>query len=56
MTRPAIAGPTMRAALKEVELSPTALVSSAGSTSCVTNVCRAGASKAAAHPSRKAKT
>ena len=54
--RPAIAGPIIRAALNDVELSPTALERSASSTSSETNVCRAGESKAETQPSRNANT
>src|SRR5665213_1628560 len=56
MIGPAIAGPIMRAALNEVELRPTAFGRSRSSTSSATKVCRAGESKAAAHPKRKANT
>ena len=56
MSTPAIAGPTMRAALKEAELRPTALVRSSAETSSDTNDCRAGASNTAAVPSTNAST
>ena len=52
---PATAGPTMRARLKDAEFSATAFDRFGPPTSCDTKVCRAGASKAAATPSRNAK-
>ena len=55
MVRPAMAGPIIRAALNEVELSATALCRSASPTSSATKVWRTGASNAAALPNRKAK-
>ena len=51
---PARAGPTIRAALNEAELSPTALVRSSGPTISDTKDCRAGASKTEAVPSSRA--
>ncbi len=56
MTTPETAGPIIRAALNEVELSATALCRSASPTSSATKVWRTGASNAAALPNRKAKT
>jgi hypothetical protein len=56
MTKSAAAGPTMRAALYEVELSETALGWSSSPTSSATNVCRTGASIAAAKPNTNANT
>ncbi len=56
MTAPATAGPTIRAALKEVEFSATAFDRSASPTSSDTKVWRAGASNAEAQPSRNANT
>ncbi len=56
MSRPATAGPTRRAALKEAELSPTALERSSGPTISETNDCRAGASKAVPTPKTRAAT
>ena len=56
MRTPARPGPTRRAALKLAELRPTALLRSTGSTISETNDWRAGASKAEAEPSRKART
>ena len=56
MMIPATAGPTIRAALKDVEFSAIALESSPSPTSSATNVWRTGASKAAAQPNRKANT
>ena len=47
ISTPATAGPIMRAALKEVELSATALDRCASPTSSATKLWRAGASKAA---------
>ena len=54
--RPARAGPRIRATLKAAELSPTALVSSSGSTISETNDWRAGASKAEPMPKTNAIT
>ena len=54
MVTPATAGPTICAALNEVELSATALDRSASSTRSDTKVWRAGASKAVAQPDRRA--
>ena len=54
MRRPASAGPIMRAALNEVEFSPTAFDSPASPTSSETKAWRAGASKADTEPSRRA--
>ena len=51
-----MAGPIMRAALNDVELSATALESRRSETSSATKVWRAGASNAVTHPSRNAKT
>ena len=51
-----MAGPIIRAALNEVELSATALCRSRSSTSSATKVWRTGASIAAAMPSSSAKT
>ena len=51
-----MAGPIIRAALNEVELSATALDTSASTTRSDTNVWRAGASNAVTHPSRNANT
>jgi hypothetical protein len=56
MRTPPMAGPIIRALLKEVEFSPTAFGRSASPTSSDTKDWRAGASKAEAHPSRNAKT
>ncbi len=56
ITSPATAGPTMRAALNDVEFNATAFDSSASETRSETNVCRAGASNAVTHPSRSANT
>ncbi len=56
MSTPAIAGPIIRAVLNDVELSATAFGRSASPTKSAMKVCRAGASKAVAHPSRKAST
>ena len=56
ISRPATAGPIIRAALNEVELSATALGRSASPTSSATKVWRTGASNAVALPNRKAKT
>ena len=50
-----MAGPTMRAPLKEVEFSATALVRSASSTRSETKVWRAGVSMAVTQPRRKAR-
>ena len=50
ISRPASAGPMMRAVLKLAEFSPTALVRSSGPTISETKDCRAGASKAEATP------
>jgi hypothetical protein len=50
-----MAGPIIRAALNDVELRATAFGRKRSSTSSATKVCRAGESKAAAHPSRNAK-
>ncbi len=55
ISRPATAGPIMRAALNEVEFSATALDRWSSTTSSETKVWRAGASKALTHPSAKAK-
>ncbi len=51
---PAIAGPTMRATLNEVEFSPTALDRSRSPTSSETKVWLAGASNAVTQPSSSA--
>ena len=56
MTRPDIAGPIMRAALNEVELSAIAFGRPSSLTSSATKVWRTGASNAAAEPNRKANT
>ena len=56
MTRPAIAGPTMRAALNEVEFSAMAFDKSRSPTSSATKVWRTGASSAALQPNRNANT
>ncbi len=56
MSKPATAGPSMRAALNEVELSATAFARSSSPTISETNVWRTGASKAVTQPSRKANT
>ena len=56
ISRPANAGPMMRAVLKLAELSPTALVRSSGPTISETKDWRAGASKAEATPSTSAST
>jgi hypothetical protein len=53
---PAMAGPTIRAALNEAELRPTALVRSSAWTISLTNDCRAGASKAVPMPNTNAST
>jgi hypothetical protein len=55
-TRPATAGPTLRAALKIEELSAIAFSKSSRPTISTVNDWRAGASKALATPSRKAST
>ena len=52
---PAIAGPIIRAALNDVELSATALDNPASPTSSETKVWRIGVSNAVAQPRRKAK-
>ena len=44
ITRPAAAGPSKRAALKEAEFRPTALARSPAGTIRATKICRAGAS------------
>ena len=54
MTKPAAAGPIIRAALNDVELSATAFASSRSPTSSTTKVCRTGASNADAQPNRNA--
>ena len=56
MSRPARAGPTMRAAWKDALFRPTALLWSSRGTISLTNACRAGASTAAADPSASANT
>ena len=56
MSRPATAGPASRAALKEAELSPTALLRSSGPTISLTKLWRAGASNAEPTPKTKAST
>ena len=56
MTRPATAGPIIRAALNEVEFSAIAFDRSASPTSSATKVWRTGASNAAAQPNRNANT
>ena len=48
--RPATAGPTMRAALNEAELSATAFTRSARPTSRITKDCRTGESSVLARP------
>ncbi len=55
MSTPATAGPIMRAALKDAELSATAFERSSSETSSETKDWRAGASSAEAMPSRSAK-
>ena len=55
VSRPATAGPIMRAALNDAELRATALERLPPPTSCDTKVWRAGASKAATQPSSAAK-
>jgi hypothetical protein len=52
--RPARAGPTMREALKSIELRATALARCFRSTRSMAKVCRAGASTAVTRPPRKA--
>ena len=52
--KPARAGPTIRAALNDAELSPTALVRSSLLTISLTKDCLAGASKAVPTPKVKA--
>jgi hypothetical protein len=56
ITSPAAAGPTIRAALKEVELSEIALGRSSSLTSSATKVWRTGASSAATEPNTNANT
>ena len=56
ISRPAIAGPAMRAALKDAELRPTALLRSSGGTISLTKLWRAGASKAEPMPNASAST
>ena len=55
MTRPAKAGPIMRAALNDVELRATALGKCSSPTNSATKVWRTGASSAAAEPNRECK-
>jgi hypothetical protein len=52
--RPAVAGPTIRAALNEVEFRATAFDKSASPTSSDTKLWRAGASNAVTQPNRNA--
>ncbi len=54
ISRPASAGPIMRARLKDAEFRPTALVRSSGPTISLTNDCRVGASNADPMPNTKA--
>jgi hypothetical protein len=54
-SRPASAGPTMRAEVTSVEFRLTAFVSSSGGTSSLTSIRRAGLSKVFANPSTKAR-
>ena len=54
ISTPAHAGPIIRAALKDVELSATAFATSASATRSETKVCRAGLSNAPTQPSKNA--
>ena len=54
ISRPASAGPIIRARLNDAEFRPTALVRSSGPTISLTNDCRAGASKADPIPNTNA--
>ena len=56
MSRPAAAGPTIRATLKAAELSATALVTSARPASSTTKACRTGRSIVLAIPHTSAST
>jgi hypothetical protein len=55
ISRPATAGPIIRARLNDAEFRPTALASWSVSTISLTNVCRAGVSNAVAAPKAKAR-
>jgi len=56
ISRPAMAGPTIRAALNEVEFSATAFERLSSPTNSATKVWRAGASKAVTQPCSSAST